>query len=151
MKQTSYELLALLDRNLREAVTLLKRIAASPGQRSDVLSPLSNEVQYVRAQVGFEVTTEASQFEQANQTHWSQIHNRYIRWLKDPDDVFLEAEERDMERKKLGLAPRIVVLPWDSEEEETFLSARRSKTRKGRKNESKSGPRKAPAQRATTP
>jgi len=62
MKQTAYELLALLDRNLRESVTLLKRLTACPGQRSDVLVPLSNEVQYVRAQIGFEVTSEANDF-----------------------------------------------------------------------------------------
>src|ERR1700720_3349857 len=41
MKQTSYELLALLDRNLRESVNLFKQLAECPGQRSDVLTPLS--------------------------------------------------------------------------------------------------------------
>jgi|SRR5580704_2689413 hypothetical protein len=143
MKQTAYELLALLDRNLRESVTLLKRLTACPGQRSDVLVPLSNEVQYVRAQVGFEVTSEASGFEQANLTHWSLIHNNYLRWLKDPDDVFLDAEERDKERKKLGLPPRIIVLPWDSDEEERILGEKGSKTRKGRKHKAKSTSAKA--------
>jgi hypothetical protein len=64
VKQTAYELLAVLDRNLRESVNLFKQLAACPGQRSDVLTPLSNEIQYVRAQAGFEVTTEASDFEQ---------------------------------------------------------------------------------------
>jgi len=93
MKQTAYELLALLDRNLRESVTLLKRLHCLPLVRGpDVLVPLSNEVQYVRAQIGFEVTSEANDFEQANQTHWSRIHHKYLQWLKDPDDVFLEAE-----------------------------------------------------------
>jgi hypothetical protein len=57
MKQTVYELLALLDRNLRETVNLLKRLTVCPGQRSDVLVPLSNEVQYVRAKIVFVVTS----------------------------------------------------------------------------------------------
>ncbi|HWO33892.1 MAG TPA: hypothetical protein VNO32_34270, partial [Candidatus Acidoferrum sp.] len=57
MKQTTYELLALLDRNLRDSVNLFKQLAECPGQRSDVLTPLSNEIQYVRAQAGFEVTS----------------------------------------------------------------------------------------------
>jgi hypothetical protein len=151
MKQTAYELLALLDRNLRESISLLKRLTACPGQRSDVLVPLSNEVQYVRAQIGFEVTGEANDFEQANQTHWSRIHEQYLQWLKDPDDVFLDAEERDEERKKLGLPPRIIVLPWDSEEEDRFLAAKRSKTRKGRKHKSKSTSTKPAHQGAKTP
>jgi hypothetical protein len=150
MKQTGYELLALLDRNLRESITLLKRLTACPGQRSDVLVPLSNEVQYWRAQIGFEVTSEANDFEQANQTYWSR-HNQYLRWLKDPDDVFLDAEERDKERKKLGLPPRIIVLPWDSQEEERLLAEKRSKTRKGRKNKARSTSAKAALQGAKTP
>ena len=133
MKQTAYELLALLDRNLRESVNLFKHLAECPGQRSDVLTPLSNEVQYVRAQAGFEVTTEASDFEQDQATHWSRIHHKYEMWLKDPDDVFLDAEERDEQRKKQGLPPRIVVLPWSAEEEEKLRSARRAQPAKKRK------------------
>ncbi len=139
MKQTVYELLALLDRNLRESVTLLKRLTACPGQRSDVLGPLSNEVQYVRAQIGFEVTSEANDFEQANQTYWSQIHHKYLQWLKDPDDVFLDAEERDEQRKKQGLPPRIIVLPWSAEEEEKLLAAKRAQAAKQRRARRKRG------------
>ena len=139
MKQTVYELLALLDRNLRESVTLLKRLTACPGQRSDVLGPLSNEVQYVRAQIGFEVTSEANDFEQANQTYWSRIHHKYLQWLKDPDDVFLDAEERDEQRKKQGLPPRIVVLPWSAEEEEKLLTAKKTLATKKRRVRSKRG------------
>jgi hypothetical protein len=127
MKQTTYELLALLDRNLRESITLFKRITACPGQRSDILLPLMNEVQYVRAQVGFEVTGEANDYEHANTTHWSRIHNQYLRWVKDPDDVFLDAEDRDKERKKQGLPPRIIVLPYDREAEEKILAAKKAR------------------------
>jgi len=133
VKQTAYELLAVLDRNLRESVNLFKQLAECPGQRSDVLIPLSNEIQYVRAQAGFEVTTEASDFEQDLATHWSRIHNKYEMWLKDPDDVFLDAEERDEQRKKQGLPPRIVVLPWSAEEDEKLLAGKRAQAAKKRK------------------
>ena len=133
MKPTAYELLALLDRSLRESVNLFKQLAESPGQRSDALIPLSNEVQYVRAQAGFEVTTEASDYEQDQATHWSRIHHKYEMWLKDPDDVFLDAEERDEQRKKQGLPPRIAVLPWSAEEEEKLLAAKRAQAAKKRK------------------
>src|SRR5271168_2325775 len=133
MKQTTYELLALLDRSLREAINLFKRLTACPGQRSDVLVPLLNEVQYVRAQAGFEVTTEASDFEQDQATHWGRIHRKHEMWLKDPDDVFLDAEERDEQRKKQGLPPRVIVLPWSSEEEEKLLAAKRAQAATKRK------------------
>ena len=117
VKQTAYELLALLDRNLRESVNLFKQLAECPGQRSDVLTPLSNEIQYVQ--------------DQAKQ--WSRIRHKYERWLKDADDVFLDAEERDEQRKKQGLPPRIVVLPWSAEEEEKLLAAKRAQAAKKRK------------------
>ena len=133
MKQTVYELLAVLDRNLRESVNLFKQLAECPGQRSEVLMPLSNEIQYVRAQAGFEVTAEASEYELDQATHWSRIHHKYEKWLKDPDDVFLDAEERDQQRKKQGLPPRIVVLPWSAEGEEKLLAAKRSQAAKKRK------------------
>jgi hypothetical protein len=133
VKQTAYELLALLDRNLRESVNLFEQLAECPGQRSDVLTRLANEVQYLRAQASFEVTAEASDFEQDQATHWSRIHHKYEMWLKDPDDVFLDAEERDEQRKKRGLAPRIVVLPWSAEEEEKLLAAKRTQATKKRK------------------
>jgi hypothetical protein len=139
MKQTAYELLAVLDRNLRESVTFIKRLSACPGQRSDVLVHLSNEVQYLRAQIGFEVTSEANDFEQANQTYWSRIHHKYLQWLKDPDDVFLDAEERDEQRKKQGLPPRIVVLPWSAEEEEKLLAAKKARAAKKRRTRTKRG------------
>jgi hypothetical protein len=133
VKQTAYELLALLDRNLRESINLFKQLAECPGQRSDVLTPLSNEVQYVRAQAGFEVTTEASDFEQVQATQWGRIHRKYEIRLKDPDDVFLDAEERDERRKKRGLPPRIVILPWSAEEEEKLLAVKRMQAAKKRK------------------
>jgi hypothetical protein len=133
VKQTAYELLAQLDRSLRESINLFKQLAECPGQRPDVLTPLSNEIQYVRAQAGFEVTTEASDFEQDQASHRSRIHHRHEMWLKDPDDVFLDAEERDQQRKKLGLPQRIVVLPFSAEEEEKLLVAKRARAAKQRK------------------
>jgi hypothetical protein len=139
MKQTTYELLALLDRSLREAINLFKRLTACPGQRSDVLVPLLNEVQYVRAQAGFEVTSEASDLELGNMTHWSRIHRKDEMRIKDPDDVFLDAEERDKQRKKHGLPARIIVLPWSAEEEEKLIAAKKAQAAKKRKARDKRG------------
>jgi hypothetical protein len=87
-------------------------------------------VQYVRAQAGFEVTTEASDFECGNMTHWGRIHRKYEMWLKDPDDVFLDAEERNEQRKKQGLPPRIIILPWSAEEEKKLGAAKKAQAKK---------------------
>ena len=51
-------------------------------------------------------------------------------WLKDPDDVYLDVEEREELRKRKGLPPRVIILPWSYEEEEKLLAAKRSEARK---------------------
>jgi len=133
MTQTAYEILALLERHFEESVALLKQLTTCPGQRSDILTPLANQLRYVRAQIGFEVTEQASDLELGNMTHWSRIHRKHEMWLKDPDDVYLDVEEREEARKKKGLPPRVIILPWSHEEEERLLAARRSEARKKRK------------------
>jgi hypothetical protein len=44
----------------------------------------------------------------------------------------LDAEERDEQRKKQGLPPRILVLPWSAEEEEKLLAVKRAQAAKKR-------------------
>lgn len=134
MTHTTYEILALLERHFEESVTLLKQLTTRPGQRSDILIPLANQLRYVRAQIGFEVTDQASDSEMGSMTHWSRIHRKHENWLKDPDDVYLDVEEREELRKKKGLPPRIIILPWSHAEEEKLLAARRAKSRRKRKN-----------------
>lgn len=136
MRNTAYEILAMLERHLEESVTLLKQLTTCPGQRSDVLIPLSNELRYVRAQIGYEVTEQASDFEMGRADHWGRIHRRFEEWLKDPDDIYLHVEEREQQRKKRGLAPRVIILPWSHEEEEKLLAAKRAEARKKRKQKS---------------
>jgi hypothetical protein len=123
----------MLERHLEESVTLLKQLTTCPGQRSDILIPLSNELRYVRAQIGYEVTEQASDFEMERAEHWGRIHRRFEEWLKDPDDIYLHVEEREEQRKKKGLAPRVNILPWSYEEEEKLLAAKRAEARKKRK------------------
>jgi hypothetical protein len=133
MTNTAYEILAMLERHFEESVTLLKQLTTCPGQRSDILIPLSNELRYVRAQIGFEVTEQASDFEMECADHWGRIHRKFEECLKDPDDIYRHVEEREEQRKKKGLPPRIIILPWSYEEEEKLIAARRSAARKKRK------------------
>jgi len=133
MTNTAYEILAMLERHFEESVTLLKQLTACPGQRPDILIPLSNELRYVLAQIGYEVTEQASNFEMERADHWGRIHRRFEEWLKDPDDIYLHVEEREEQRRKKGLAPRVIILPWSYEEEEKLLAAKRAEARKKRK------------------
>jgi hypothetical protein len=133
MTQTAYEILALLERHFEDSVALLKRLTTCPGQRSDILIPLANQLRYVRAQIGFEVTEQASDLELRSMDQWGRIHRKHEMQFKDPDDVYLDVEEREELRKKKGLPPRVIILPWSYEEEEKLLAARRSEAKKKRK------------------
>ena len=148
MTNTAYEILAMLERHFEESVTLLKQLTTCPGQRSDILIPLSNELRYMRAQIGYQVTEQASGFEMECADHWGRIHRRFEEWLKDPDDIYLYVEEREEQRKKKGLAPRVIILPWSYEEEARLLGAKRAEARKKRKQKPKatasSRPRREP-------
>ena len=150
MTNTAYEILAMLDRHFEESVTLLKQLTTCPGQRSDILIPLSNELRYVRAQIGYEVTEQASDFEMERADHWGRIHRRFEEWLKDPDDIYLHVEEREGQRKKKGLAPRVIILPWSYEEEQKLLAVKRAEARKKRKQKSKATASKPPKKGAKT-
>jgi hypothetical protein len=123
MTQTTYEILALLERHFEDSVTLLKQLTTCPGQRADILIPLSNELRYVRAQIGFEVTEQASGFEMQRANYWGRIHRTFKERLKDLDDIYLEIQEREKQRMRKSLAPRLIILPWSSEEEENLLAA----------------------------
>jgi hypothetical protein len=151
MTNTAYEILAMLERHFEESVTLLKQLTTCPGQRSDILIPLSNELRYVRAQIGYEVTEQASDFEMERADHWGRIHRRFEEWLKDPDDIYLHVEEREEQRKKKGLAPRVIILPWSYEEEEKLLAAKRVEARKKRKQKPKATASKPPEKGAKAP
>jgi hypothetical protein len=137
MTQTAYEILALLERHFQESVALLKQLTSCPGQRSDILIPLSNELCYVRAQIGYEATERASDFEMQSAHHWGRVHREHEESQRDPDEVYLEVEEREEVRRRKGLTPRVILLPWSYEEEEKLLAAKRAKARKNRKAKSK--------------
>ena len=151
MKPTAYELLAVIDRRLEECAVLLKQLTACPGQRSDFLTPLANQVRYVRAQVGFEVTEQASDLEMGTAAHWGRIHRKHEMWIKDPDDVYIDVEEREELRRKRGLPPRVIILPWSYEEEEKLLAAKRAAAGKKRKTSPQSPLLKPTEKRTKTP
>ena len=133
MTNTAYEIVAMLERHFEESVSLLKQLTTCPGQRLDILIPLSNELRYMRAQIGHEITEQASDFEMERADDLSRIHRRFAEWLKDPNDIYLHVEEREEQRKKKGLAPLVIILPWSYEEEEKLLAAKRAEARKKRK------------------
>jgi hypothetical protein len=133
-----YEYLFLLNQNLQEAVQILRRLEKCPWLRRDFLRSFQVEVEDLRAQTNFEVLEQMSDREQHDWAHFGKLRRAWDRQFEDPDDVYLKAEQREEERRKRGLPPRLGVIPHEAiAAEETRLDAeqgrKKSRGRKARK------------------
>jgi hypothetical protein len=130
-----YEYLFLLNQKLQETVQILKQLEKCPWLRRDFLRSFQIEVEDLRAQTNFEVIEHLSDREQRDWAHFCKLRRRWDKQFEDPDDVYLEAEQREEERRKQGLPPRLGIIPREAiAAEETRLEAEQEhKKRRGTK------------------
>ena len=130
-----YEYLFLLNQNLQEAVQILRRLEKCPWLRRDFLRSFQVEVEDLRAQTNFEVIEHLSDREQHDWAHFGKLRRAWDRQFKDPDDVYLKAEQREEERRKQGLPPRLGIIPHEviAAEEARLEAEHGRKKRRGRK------------------
>ena len=125
----------LLNQKLQETVQILKQLEKCSWLRPDFLRSFQVEVEDLRAQTNFEVLEQMSDREQHDWAHFGKLRREWDRQFEDPDDVYLKTEQREEERRKRGLPPRLGIIPHEAiAAEETRLDAeqRREKSR-GRK------------------
>src|SRR5580700_12289950 len=126
-----YEYLFLLNQKLQETVQILKQLEKCPWLRRDFLRSFQVEVEDLRAQTNFEVIEQMSDREQHDWAHFGKLRRAWDRQFEDPDDVYLKAEEREEERRKRGLPPRLGVIPHEAiAAKETRLEAKQARKRK---------------------
>jgi hypothetical protein len=130
-----YEYLFLLNQKLQETVQILKRLEKCSWLRREFLQSFQIEVEDLRAQANFEVIEHLSDREQHDWAHFGKLRREWDRQFEDPDDVYLKAEQREEERRKLGLPSRLGIIPHEAiAAEETRLEAEQGrKKRRGRK------------------
>lgn len=130
-----YEYLFLLNQKLQETVQILKQLEKCPWLRRDFLRSFQVEVEDLRAQTNFEVIEHLSNREQHDWAHFGKLRREWDRQFEDPDDVYLKAEQREKERGKQGLPPRLGIIPHEAiAAEETRLEAeQRRKKKRSRK------------------
>ena len=130
-----YEYLFLLNQKLQEAVQILKRLEKCPWLRRDFLRSFQIEVEDLCAQTNFEVIERMSAREQHDWAHFGKLRREWDRQFEDPDDVYLKADQREEERRKQGLPPRLGIIPHEAiAAEETRLEEEqgRKKRRSGK-------------------
>jgi hypothetical protein len=126
-----YEYLFLFNQKLQEAVQILKQLEKCPWLRRDFLRSFQIEVEDLRAQTNFEVLEQLSDREQHDWAHFGKLRREWDRQFEDPDDVYLNAEHREEERRKQGLPPRLGIIPHEAiAAEETRLEAEQRRKKK---------------------
>jgi hypothetical protein len=126
-----YEYLFLLNQKLQEAVQILKQLEKCPWLRRDFLRSFQVEIEDLRAQTNFEVIEHLSDREQHDWAHFGKLRREWDRQFEDPDDVYFEAEQREEERRKKGLPPRLGIIPHEAiAAEETRLEAERGRKKR---------------------
>jgi hypothetical protein len=124
-----YESLFLLNEGIDHVVALLRDMGKFGFADKDSMQCAIVEIEEVRCDMNADFTEHLADSERIDEGHfWKQRHAFEKKW-RDPDDVYIDVERREEERKKIGLPPRVIgnILPhsavakaeehWEAEQE----------------------------------
>ncbi len=111
MKLGVYDYLFLLNQSFQQALRILQRLEKCPGLRRDFLRAFQVMVEEIRAETNFELTDRIHQREQKDWYRFGRKRRQWQKQFEDPDDVYIEVQEREQERRQQGLPPRLGILP----------------------------------------
>src|SRR3974390_3169414 len=110
----------------------LKRPGASPTPSATVLlkeelQSFQAEIEEVRCDMNADFAEHLVDSERFDEARFSKQRGDYEKQWRGPDDVYLNVERREEERKKQGLPPRVGIVPhsvvaadeerWEAEQE----------------------------------
>jgi hypothetical protein len=133
-----YESLFLLNQGVDHVVAILRGMEKFPFADKESLQCAQAEIEEVRASMnaGFvEHLTDSERFDEGR--FWKQRREFEKKW-GDPDDVYIDVQRREEERKKQGLPPRVGIVPHSAvaaEEERWEARQERQKKRAGKRRE----------------
>jgi hypothetical protein len=124
-----YESLFLFNQGVDELVALLHSMEKFPFADKDSMQCAIVEIEEVRCDMNADFTEQLADSERFDEGHfWKQRRVFEKKW-RDPDDVYIDVERREEERKKQGLPARVIgsILPhaavaraeeiWEAEQE----------------------------------
>jgi hypothetical protein len=132
-----YESLFPLNQSVDQLVALLREIERVPFPDKESTECAVVEIEEVRCDVNADFTEKLADSELFDEGHiWEQRREFEKKW-RDPDDVYIEVQRREEERKKKRLPPRVVFLPdWairDGQPYDKPQTERRKKAAKKRR------------------
>ena len=106
-----YESLFLLNEGMDHVIALLREMEKLPLADKESVQCAVVEIEEVRCDMNADFTEKLADSERFDEGRfWKQRRDFEKKW-RDPDDVYIEVERREEERKKQGLPPRLGVLP----------------------------------------
>lgn len=124
-----YESLFLLNERIDHLVALLRDMGKFPFADKDSVQCAVVEIEEVRCDMNADFTEKLADSERFDEGHFWKLRRAFEKKWRDPDDVYIEVERREEERKKLGLPSRVIgsILPhsavaqaedrWEAEQE----------------------------------
>jgi hypothetical protein len=133
-----YECLFLWNQGVDQLVAILRSMEKFPFARESALQHAQAEIEEVRADVNADLLEEQAEYELNDAGRFSKQRRAYEKQREDPDDVYIDVQRREEERKKQGLPPRIGIVPYstvadeekhieDEQERKKQLTAKRRK------------------------
>src|SRR5580692_6014365 len=131
-----YESLFLWNQGVDQLLAILRRLEKLPFDKR-ALQHTQAEIEELRAGVNADLVEEIGEHERREQGRFWKQRRAYEKTLEDPDDVYFEVEEREEQRRKQGLPPRLGIVPHSAvaldekeQERKQHLSKRRKPTSK---------------------
>jgi hypothetical protein len=110
-KLRTYESLFLLNEGVDRVVNLLRNMGKFPFADKESVQCAIVEIEEVRADMNADITEHLADSERSDEGRFWKQRRQFEKKWRDPDDVYIEVERREEERKKRGLPPRVGVLP----------------------------------------
>jgi hypothetical protein len=105
-----YESLFLLNQGVDHVVALLHGMEKFPFANKESLQSAVAEIEEIRCDMNADFVEHLADSERLDEGRFWKQRRAYEKKWRDPDDVYLSVEEREEERKKQGLPPRVGIL-----------------------------------------
>lgn len=130
-----YESLFLLNQGVDHVVALLRGMGKFPFADKESVQSAVAEIEEVRCDMNADFVEHLADSERHDEGRFWKQRRAYEKKWRDPDDVYLSVEEREEERKKQGLPPRLGILPHSAvaEEEQRWEAQQERKKKRTRK------------------
>ena len=106
-----YESLFLLNQGVDHVLAILRGMKKFPFADKESLHSAQAEIEEVRAGMNADFAERLGDRERSDEARFWKQRRAFEKKWHDPDDVYIDVERREQERKKQGLPSRVGVIP----------------------------------------